>query len=73
MEKTAEFAVGERVRHYESNWEGPVLWVRGDLVTVRPDHPRPKQILRDGRFIPTPDDWEGWAPLTVAAAELERV
>lgn len=77
-------AVGDRVRHATSGWAGVVIEVRpddsgmdgsqGPLVTVRPDHPRPKEVWdrNSHNFIPTPADWAGWAPLTVTAAELER-
>jgi protein involved in polysaccharide export with SLBB domain len=61
------------VRHIDSGWAGDVVEVGGDLVTVRPTSPRPKQVYVEGNgFVPTPTDWPGWRPLTVRADELER-
>jgi hypothetical protein len=66
--------VGDRAGHVESGWSGEVTKIDGTQVTVRPDHPRPKEILsKSGGFIPTPEDWPGWKPITVELGELEKV
>lgn len=72
-DRRSGFQIGDRVRHATSGWAGPVTHV-GALITVRPTHPRPKLVLDEslGEFIPTPDDWGGWAPITVTPEELER-
>jgi hypothetical protein len=77
---TAELAfdVGDEVVHIFSGWSGPVIAIapweddggmnQGPLVTVRPTRPRPKVYAAGG---PVGPEWEGWAPITVTAAELE--
>lgn len=70
----SSLVVGDRVEHVFSGWAGVVVEIRqdetgmrgsqGPLVTVRPDHPRP---------VDAPEFWEGWNPITVTAAELEKI
>jgi hypothetical protein len=83
MGETAAITEGVEVRHVFSGWAGPVLSIadhdggmgQGPLVTVRPTHPRPRTVwCPEGKgFVATPDDWPGWKPITVTAAELEIV
>ena len=67
---------GSWVRHRESGWAGVVTKAthvdQRTLVTVKPTRPRPLEVLdkESGRFVPTPDDWDGWRPVTVWADEL---
>jgi hypothetical protein len=68
---------GSLVRHRVSGWAGVVTKAtpvdQRTLVTVKPTRPRPLEVWdkQTGQFIPTPDDWDGWRPLTVYANELE--
>lgn len=71
---SSEFRVGDQVRHIHSGWAGPVVEV-GDLITVRPMHPKPKtqyEVEVDA-FVPVGDDWGGWNPIAVYPEELEHV
>lgn len=75
---TSHPAQRSRVRHIASGWAGEVIDTKfddqGTLVTVRPDHPRPKEVWSDAKgFVPTPADWPGWKPITVYAHELEAI
>jgi hypothetical protein len=76
---------GDYVYHLKSGWAGSVTRLREQadgeiLVTVRPDHPRPREMWIEGTgrrgrrpsgFVPTADWWRGWKPITVFANELE--
>lgn len=69
--------VGSLVRHRISGWAGVVMKAtpvdKRVLVTVKPTRPRPAEVFDKERaeFVPTPDDWDGWRPMTVYADELE--
>lgn len=73
---TLGLSVGSWVRHRDSGWAGQVTEIKPcdnrTLVTVRPMRPRPLEVWdkQADAFVPTPDDWDGWRPISVYADEL---
>lgn len=77
MTDLGQLVVGSKARHRVSGWAGEITKMtpvdRRTLVTVKPTRPRPAEVFdpESREFVPTPDDWDGWRPMTVYLDELE--